>query len=337
MNFPYPLQEAHSRTVEGAEFYERMSRAARTSWKRLGKKITFYLPGMIRHGRESGRYPALSISGEKCELKCDHCRGKLLKPMIPAVDPNMLYHKGLRLWKNGALGLLLTGGSDREGRVNWTPYLETIHRIKTETGLMLSIHSGMLDRKTACKLKQAGVSQALIDVVGDDRTYERVFHLHGGLKMLRRTLDSIQEAGMELAPHLVAGVDHGTIHGEYRALELIREYSPVCVVIVVLFPFQDTPMAGVRPPEPQQIVDLFLHAREIMPHIPQSLGCERSRAADGYMLEELALQSGVNRMALHSDRALAKARELGLDIGFQKTCCSWQTLQTDGEQERNTL
>jgi uncharacterized radical SAM superfamily protein len=309
----------------------RLRMAALASWERLGREVTFYLPGMIRYGRERGRYPALSISGKECELKCDHCKGVLLKPMIPAASPEELYQKAAGLWKRGTIGCLLSGGADREGRVNWLPYLEAIRRIKGETGLILSIHSGFLDPAMARKLKQAGISQALVDVVGDEETYLRVFHLQQGMVRVRRTMADIKESGMELVPHIVAGIHYGEIRGEYRALELICEYNPQALVFVVLFPFPSTPMAFVKPPDPEDVAELFIYARELMPEVPQSLGCERSRGRDGYKLEKLALMGGVNRMAVQSDRALVMARELGLRIYFQKTCCSWPLLEQRGD------
>jgi uncharacterized radical SAM superfamily protein len=255
--------------------------------------------------------------------------------MIPATSPEELYQKATSLWKRGTIGCLISGGSDKEGRVNWLPYIETIHRIKEETGLILSIHSGFLDPAMALKLKQAGISQALVDVVGDDETYLRVFHLEQGMERLRRTLASIRESGMDLVPHVVAGIYYGEIRGEYRALELICEHSPQAVVFVVLFPFPNTPMASVRPPTPEQVADLFIYARELMPEVPQSLGCERSKGSDGYRLEKLALTGGVNRMAVQSDHALTIAQRLGLKTYFQKTCCSWPLLEQGGDIKRS--
>jgi hypothetical protein len=83
------------------------------------------------------------------------------------------------------------------------------------------------------------------------------------------------------------------------------------------------------------VADLFIYARELMPEVPQSLGCERSKGSDGYRLEKLALTGGVNRMAVQSDHALTIAQELGLEIYFQKTCCSWPLLEQGGDIKRS--
>ncbi len=303
-------------------FAGRLSAAAAQSRLHLGKRVTFYLPGMIRSGRERGCYPALSVTGDRCDLLCDHCRGELLKPMIAASTPEDLHARAVALAERGAQGILLTGGSDREGRIDWKPFLDTIRRIREKTGLVLSVHSGMLDEATALALKRSGVSQALMDVVGDDDTYERVFHLQNGTERVRRTLDAVRTAEMEPVPHIVAGVDFGRVRGEFRAVELLREYAPGCVVFVVLFPFRNTPMAAITPPSAVDVANVMLYCREVMPDVPQSLGCERPRSRDGYVLEELVLRSGVNRMAVPSDRAETAALDMGLEISRQKTCCS---------------
>jgi hypothetical protein len=51
-----------------------------------------------------------------------------------------------------------------------------------------------------------------------------------------------------------------------------------------------------------------------------SLGCARTRGDEE--IERLALEAGVNRMALPSDAVIERAGELGLEIRYQRTCCS---------------
>jgi uncharacterized radical SAM superfamily protein len=61
-------------------------------------------------------------------------------------------------------------------------------------------------------------------------------------------------------------------------------------------------------------------ARLRMPHTLISLGCARPRGDD--RLDVLAVEAGVNRMALPSDEAIARAKAYGLEIRYRKTCCS---------------
>lgn len=296
-------------------------RAWEIARERMGDDFTFYLPGMIKYDRERGRYPAISITGNSCQLLCEHCKGLLLEPMIKAADPDTLIEKGKRLAKAGALGLLLSGGSDRWGKLPWAGFTEAIKTLSDETRLYLSAHVGFPDSTTSLTLKKAGIDQALIDVMGDDETAQVVYHLKG-LKQVVESVEGISESGLQFAPHIVAGLFYGKIRAEYKALELISRYQPSALVIVVLTPLKGGPMAHAVPPSPLQIARLIAQARLLMPDVPISLGCERPRNRDGLSMEKWAIRAGATRMAVWSEEAIEEARKLGLSPRFQPTCCS---------------
>ena len=286
-----------------------------------GSNVTFYLPGMIRYGKMRGLYPALSLTGDRCQLLCEHCKGLLLKPMIKAEDPETLITKCLKLAHSGHLGVLLSGGSDLEGRLPWKKFYHAIRKIKTETDLFLSVHSGFLDFDTAVALKEAGVDQALIDVMGDEETAKTIYHLDS-LQEVITSLENLFKSGLAVVPHIVAGLMNGKIQGEYRALHIIRRFNPSSLVIVVLTPLKGTPMSSVLPLSPLEVGRLIATARSMMPHTPISLGCERPRNRQGNLMEELAIYAGVTRMAVWSKKTIDLALNLGLKPRFQPTCCS---------------
>ncbi|MCJ7596272.1 MAG: radical SAM protein [Desulfobacterales bacterium] len=303
---------------EDRELFQEAWHTAR-AWH--GNDFTFYLPGMVRYGNQRGRYPAISITGDECRMMCEHCRGRLLQPMIKVTGPDELIEKCRRLSDKGSRGVLLSGGSDREGRLPWENFCDAIQKIKTETGLLISAHTGFPGPKTSLALKEAGVDQALIDVMGDRDTASRVYHLDRFERVVE-ALDGISESGLELVPHLVAGRVYGAIHSEYRALEILKHYRPSALVIVVLNPLKGTPMARVSPPSPLEVARLIAFARLTMPKVPISLGCERPRNKETPVLERLAILAGVNRMAVWSEEAIEEAQNLGLRPRFQPTCCS---------------
>ncbi|MBW2002029.1 MAG: radical SAM protein [Deltaproteobacteria bacterium] len=286
-----------------------------------GSSFTFYLPGMIRYGKMRGLYPALSLTGDRCQLLCEHCKGLLLKPMIKAEDPETLITKCRKLAHSGHPGVLLSGGSDREGRLPWKKFYQAIQKIKTETDLFLSVHSGFLDFNTAVALKEAGVDQALIDVMGDEETAKKIYHLDS-LQTVITSLENLFQSGLDVVPHVVAGLMHGKIQGEYNALHIIRRFNPSSFVIVVLTPLKGTPMEDVAPPSPIEVARLIASARVMMPYTPISLGCERPRNRQGQRMEELAIYAGATKMAVWSKKTIDLALNLGLIPRFQPTCCS---------------
>src|SRR5210317_626761 len=44
-------------------------------------------------GCNKNSFPAFSITAAACGLNCDHCQKKILEPMIPATNPEMLDKK----------------------------------------------------------------------------------------------------------------------------------------------------------------------------------------------------------------------------------------------------
>ena len=286
-----------------------------------GDSFTFYLPGMIRYGSMRGLYPAISLTGDRCQLLCEHCKGLLLKPMIKATDPEVLVTKCLNLARSGHSGVLLSGGSDLQGKLPWKGFCPAISRIRSQTSLFISVHSGILDFSTAAALKQAGVDQALIDVMGDDETAQKIYHLNGLQKVIA-SLESLFKSGMDVVPHVVAGLLNGKMHGEYEALNIIRRFGPSALVIVVISPLKGTPLEGVAPPSPVEVARLIARARLLMPHAALSLGCERPRTRQGQVMEELAIQAGATRMAVWTTETVETAVNLGLKPLFQPTCCS---------------
>jgi uncharacterized radical SAM superfamily protein len=203
----------------------------------------------------------------------------------------------------------------------WETYYNALARIKGETPLFLSAHVGFPDRETCGRLKEAGLDQALIDVIGDDETARHIYHL-GGLGRVVSALDAVAENDLPLIPHVVAGLNHGRIRGEVRALETIRRYGPSALVIVALTPLKGTPMDHASPPSPYEVARLMAKARLMMPAVPIAMGCERPRNRAGILMERLAILAGANRVAVWSDEAIEDSLALGLKPRFQATCCS---------------
>ncbi len=302
------------------EIIEKIDRAGELSWKHFGREITFFLPGMFRYNGISGRYPAISLTGNNCSLDCEHCRGSLLKTMIHAEDAATLKEKCLKLADRGYHGVLLSGGCDSEGCLPWSEFLAVIEEIKNKTDLFVSIHSGMVDEGKALALKRAGVDQALIDVIGDDETYKQIYHVPFGVSRIYASMEALQKASIPLVPHIVCGLFFGRIKGEKRAIARLTDFDLEQLVIVSYMKLPGTGAGRFRLPVSEEVADIIAEARLSLPETRMSLGCARQRG--NTRLEELAIRAGINRMALPSDEAISAAERLGMKIKYQRTCCS---------------
>ena len=302
------------------EFKNRLKRARESSWQQFGKKIAFYLPGMFVLNKVKGKYPAISITGNECALKCDHCQGKILKSMLQTATPEKLMEQCLELAARGSHGVLISGGCDLTGQLPWGRFIPAIEKIKQRTDLFVSIHSGLISERDAIDLKQAGVDQALIDVIGDDDTFKRMYHVSFGVDHIYDAMAALQYAGLPMIPHIVCGLNYGHIKGEKQAIEIIADFKVKQLVIVSLMGIPGTPVQHAKRLGAEAVADIIAQARFKMPSTLISLGCARQRGNN--RLETLAIDAGVNRMALPSDEAVARAKSYELEIRYQKTCCS---------------
>jgi uncharacterized radical SAM superfamily protein len=298
----------------------RLAAARELSWRHLGRRITFYLPGIFRLDGYTGRYPAVSITGDQCALQCDHCQGKILAGMPSTADPATLVETCRRMADQGHIGVLISGGCEPDGTVPWKAFLSAIETIKSTTDLLISVHCGLVDVETARSLKQAGVDQALVDVIGDDETYRTIYHVPFGVERIDAAMQALAMAELPIVPHIVCGIDYGQIRGEYTAVDMIARYPIDQLVVVALMRIPGTPAARSKPPKAEQVADIIAAARLQMPEVPISLGCARQRGNS--RLEELAIDAGVNKLALPSEQAVARAKHYELDIMHQATCCS---------------
>jgi len=299
---------------------ERLRKARETSWAHLGKNITFYLPGMFRYNGLRGAYPAVSITGADCQLQCDHCQGKILEPMPAATEPEGLVEICKALADKGSLGVLISGGCDRQGRLPWKDFLSAIYQVKKDTGLYVSVHCGLLDKDTARGLKDAGVDQALLDVIGDDETYRSIYHVDFGVGAIRRTLEALNNAALPVVPHVICGLYYGRMRSEKQALKIISDFEIEQLVIVALMAIRGTPAGTSQGPSAEEVAEVIVEGRKLMPRVRTSFGCARERGNE--KMELYAIDAGVNRMALPSDAAIERAKGYGLDIRYQRTCCS---------------
>lgn len=275
---------------------------------------------MFTYFGEKGSYPCVSITGSKCVLQCNHCKGRLLETMIPVTNPEKLIEICKNLSKKGTEGILLTGGCSINGSLPWKEFISSIRYCKDHFPLLISIHTGLLDLETTFLLTNSGIDQALIDIIGDDETWKNVYHIDHGVKKLQETLTYLKESRISLVPHIVVGLNYGNITGEYRALELLMDIPMEALVFVSLMPLTGTPMKNCKPPSAHEISALITKAKKMYPNTVLSLGCARERG--NYQIDLLALESGIDRIAIPSEETVKKAKEEGYEIHWKKTCCS---------------
>ena len=304
------------------------SEAFRIRKNRFGNELTFSIPGTVSyhddtHPFQKDRFAAISVTGGHCDLRCAHCKGKLLESMIPAENPENLLNIANQLRIDGGHGILLSGGADQNGEVPLKKYIPSIKTLKEKNPqFKVVVHTGLIQREMAKELKDAGVDQILIDVIGDENTIHEVYHLNKRVEDYEETLWMLKEMGHRLAPHIIIGHHFGEIRGEWRALEMVTRVAVETIVLVILKNLQPDGKNHFKVPKPEEISKISAIARILNPDIPIRMGCIRPAHPWKAAMERGAIDSGINTIAYPLQGTIDYAREMGLDTKFIEMCCS---------------
>lgn len=269
-----------------------------------------YIPGKI--------FPSVSITGTRCWLQCRYCMARYLGQMEHIDTPERLYWYARQISKMGGHGILISGGYTLDGKLPFKPFLPSIKRIKKELGLIISIHTGLVDREEAEQLRDAGVDIVDYELILDEMVIRHVLGLKKTPDDFIRSFEHLLNHGPSyVAPHLLVGANYGVVSWEYRAVDLLASYKPYMIVFLSLIPTRYTPMERVSPPSPGSFIELLRYAREKLPSWIISIGCMRPRQykvrADTIIIDkELA------------ERIVLPRREyiIEYDLEVVNACCS---------------
>jgi hypothetical protein len=243
--------------------------------------------------------------------------------MIPAEDPETFLQVAERLRLDGSHGILLSGGADKQGEVPLSKFVPAIKAIKEKDPRFKVIaHTGLIRREIAEELKDAGVDQILLDIIGDDDTIHEVYHLNKRVEDYEETLWMLKEMGHRLAPHIIIGHHFGEIRGEWKALEMVTRVGVETIVLVILKTLHPYGENHFKVPKPEETSRISAVARILNPHIPIRMGCIRPAHPWKAEMEKGCILSGVNTIAYPLQGTIEYAKEIGLQTKFIEMCCS---------------
>ncbi|MCX8174072.1 MAG: radical SAM protein [Thermoplasmata archaeon] len=260
----------------------------------------------------------MSVTGEKCALKCKHCGARFLRGMVSCRSNEDLISIGEKLVNEGSRGFLLSGGCDKNGRVPLWDVLEGVHKLKLYTPLKINAHTGLVFTKDLAELYAAsGIDVFSVDVVGSDRTIKEIYGMDVTVKDYEKTVANLADVKVPVVPHITIGIDHGRPSGEEAGIDLVAGYSLPKLVLNVLVPVSGTPLEGVHV-TPERIENVFRYARERM-HGEIMLGCMRPRDLE---IEKFAWKYDFSGVAHPSREFVEFLEKSGEKIEFRNGCCS---------------
>lgn len=275
------------------------------------------------HACTRSAWPAVSITGGDCKLQCDHCKAKILAPMIPARTPAALWRTASEIVADGGGGMLLTGGSNRRNEVEYEAFYPTIRRIKDAyPDFKIALHTALVTAASARCMQASGIDAAMMDVIGAQETITQVYHLKRPVTDFERSLEILVATGMRVVPHIVIGLHYGRLLGEWNALAMLKRHPPSAVVLVVAMPMYAPARRPFAVPDPAEIGRFFLAARAALPDTPLLLGCARPPGAAKLAIDAYAVMAGIDGIAHPAEGAVELAARLGRRVRVAATCCS---------------
>jgi lipoyl synthase len=268
-------------------------------------------------------WPAVSITGGACKLQCDHCKAKILEPMIPALTPENLWCRVNEFVEAGARGMLLTGGSNLRNEVEYGPFYPTLRRIKDSfPHFKIALHTALVDSEAARSMEQAGVDVAMMDVIGAQDTITQVYHLKRAVEDCEQTLELLVATRMKVVPHIVIGLHYGHLLGEWNALEMVRRHRPDALVLVVVMPFYAPAQRPFVTPNSHEVGRFFMDARRALSDLPLLLGCARPPGLAKLQIDAYAAAAGLDGIAHPAEGVVELAARLGREVRVVPSCCS---------------
>lgn len=266
------------------------------------RTIAVYRPGKA--------FPSVSVTGERCQLMCEHCQGRFLKGMAPVTGKGDLLSFADEVRRQGGTGFLLSGGCDKNGKVPLLPFVEEVRKIKTSTGLLVNLHPGLVTREEAELLSTSLADRVSFDLVLDQGSIRSRMHLD-------RTPDDYLDSFRVLcrafpgrvAPHVLLGT--GKEEHELEAVRVACREDIPCVILLSLIGEKVQDREG-------RLLRAVKVARDL--NRPVLLGCMRPRGAPG--LEMSALEEGAEGIASPSAETIRRIRERGWSVDERRHCCA---------------
>lgn len=291
--------------------------AQKIKFHNFGNKLKIYIPNK--------RFPAISITGSNCALKCEHCNEKYIKSMNPILNNVNLEKFLLKLYHDGGTGALISGGCEPDGSVPLLKFLDTIKKIKKETNLIINTHTGLLNEITAKKLAEANVDIVSFDINIDEEVISNIYHLRKDIDDYKDAVEILIKNNLNIVPHLCVGLYYGRIHKELQSIKFIKEsgLDPSLIVIIALIPPEHSEIRFNRP-LPIDIAKIITLIRFIFPKTEISLGCMRPRGDIKVEIEKLAINSGITRIEIPSPKTLSWLKKFNSNIKFKfySACCA---------------
>lgn len=271
---------------------------------------------------------SVSVTGDRCELKCAHCGGKYLRSMKPIDE---FASKDLRSLKS----MLLSGGCDRFGHVPLERYADVVSHLRGS--LKVNCHSGLVDESQArCISSFSDVIS--FDFVCDDRVVSSIYGVrNASASDYIRSYISLANIA-QVVPHICIGLtgDDGGV-AEIDAVDALYDLAnsgqvpiPSAIAFIIFIPTRGTRMERNPVPALESVETVLSHCRIKFPHSHINLGCMRPFGDYRNRVDRIAVDCGVNLIVRPGPDLAEYVRQKGLEVKNFDQCCAFHSMEREG-------
>ncbi|MDD2431702.1 MAG: hypothetical protein PHC96_08445 [Firmicutes bacterium] len=247
---------------------------------------------------------SVSLTGRRCTLMCEYCKGHYLQSMISSED--------LKAEESSENSYLISGGFDKLGRLPLYENKEFLLKLNKQG--RLNIHPGFLREEDLELLKELEPVVSF-DFIQDSKLIREVNHLpYTPLDYLNQ-YKSMVDAGLKVVPHILLGLGEK----DEETLEKVAELNPEKAVLLIFRPTRNTPLKKREPPELTKLARIWERFRENY-HGELILGCMRPggnyRVKADYLAQKIGFD-GIVKPAKPVKDALAK------EATTTRLCCAF--------------
>ncbi|MHA1727324.1 MAG: radical SAM protein [Promethearchaeota archaeon] len=297
-------------TKRNTDVYPLFDNIIRTNFN---KQISLFTPG--------NDFPSLSVTGNACELRCEHCNTKYLHGMKDVSSGEKMRKTLDELISRGVKGCLISGGCDSDGKVPFLQFKDILHEYKEKHNLIYNFHTGLLNEEEIKELAEIPPDIVSYDFTVDEEIIHNVYHLDKKPKDYSKTLENMIKYGIRVIPHVTIGLNFGRVKKEIDTLEYLLNHEFDLIVFIVLIPPKDS--EKFKPTNITEVTRILMKARLMFPLTELSLGCMRPKNKElRVKIEDSAVAAGINRFALPSKKTVRKLIEKGYEINKFNACCA---------------
>lgn len=272
----------------------------------------------------------LSLTGNSCNLMCNHCYGMYLKGMLTKEQALYEIQNNPGKYKS----VLVSGGSDLSGKV---PIIENIDFIKKlyGLGLKLNFHTGFLN-EDEIRAIMPFIERISFDFVYDNDVIRDIYHLSDKTKedfektylLMRRIIggkiDNVEGyPSTRVVPHITIGLNCGEVkENDFKTIDELAYLKPTLLVIDVFIPTKGTPFENCKPPRIENVLEVINKAARRLTRTTLFLGCMRPFGDYRDELDLKAYEIGVSGFVLPSKKLIEKLENNSIQYKIFNHCCA---------------